>query len=65
MDYYKKLNLYQEAGVREYWIVDSIKNIILVYDLEEAEAPVMYRFTDKIRVTIYEDLEIDMNEIKY
>lgn len=65
MDYYKKLNLYQEVGVREYWIVDPAKKIILVYDLEEAEAPVMYRFTDKIRVTIYKDLEIDMNEMEY
>ena len=65
MDYYKKLNLYQEAGVREYWIVDPTKKIILVYDLEEAEAPVMYRFTDKIKVTIYQDFEIDMNEIQY
>lgn len=63
MDYYKKLYLYQEAGVREYWIVDPLKKIILVYNLTDADAPTIYRFTDKIRVNIYSDLEIDMNEM--
>lgn len=63
MDYYKKLNLYQEAGVREYWIVDPLKKIILVYNLEDADAPTMYRLTDKIKVNIYDDFEIDMSEM--
>ena len=29
MDYYTKLSLYRSAGVREYWIVDPMKQIIL------------------------------------
>lgn len=29
MDYYTKLSLYREAGVREYWIVDPLKQTIL------------------------------------
>ena len=59
-DYVLKLNLYNEAGVREYWIVDPAKSSVFVYFLEEsnfkAEA---YTFNDKIKVNIYEDLYID------
>ena len=32
MDYYTKLSLYREAGVREYWIVDPMKQTVLVYN---------------------------------
>lgn len=39
MDYYKKLALYQEAGVREYWIVDPAREIIVVYDFPNETPP--------------------------
>lgn len=59
-DYVLKLNLYADAGVREYWIVDPLKESIFVYYLEQehfkAEA---YTFRDRIKVNIYEDLFID------
>ena len=29
MDYYTKLSLYRSAGVREYWIVDPMKQTTL------------------------------------
>lgn len=64
MDYYTKLSLYREAGVREYWIVDPIKRIILVYDMEHAAAPTIYSFTDIIKVNIYDNLEIDFSKLK-
>ena len=35
MDYMIKLFKYRTAGVREYWIVDSLKNRITVYNFEE------------------------------
>ncbi len=64
-DYILKLNLYANAGVREYWIVDPIKGSIFVYFLEQksfkAEA---YTFHDKIKVNIYEDLEIDFSSLE-
>lgn len=63
MDYYTKLYEYKNAGVREYWIVDPMKNTILVYNLELEDAPVLYRFTDCIPVNIYHDLEIDFSQI--
>ena len=31
MDYYTKLSLYKESGVRDYWIVDPMKMIVVVY----------------------------------
>ena len=65
MDYYTKLSLYREAGVREYWIVDPAKQAILVYDMEQAAAPTIYSFTDTIKANIYENLEIDFSKLQF
>lgn len=63
MDYYTKLSLYRSAGVREYWIVDPMKQIVLVYDMEHAAAPAIYSFSDKIKANVYDDLEINFSDI--
>lgn len=64
-DYILKLNLYANAGVREYWIVDPAKESIFVYYLEQehfkAEA---HTFQDKIKVNIYDDLYIDFPSLE-
>lgn len=63
-DYVRKLNLYLDAGVREYWIVNPLNQTILVYCLEESGFKMdAYTFQDKIRANIYEDLCIDFNEL--
>lgn len=62
MDYNKKLLKYGTAGVREYWIVDPIKQLIRVYNFEQ-DTYEEYSFTDKIKAGIYEDFEIDFKEI--
>lgn len=64
MDYMTKLFKYQEAGVREYWIVDPIDETITVYDFEHSDMG-KYSFGDKIAAGIYEDLEIDFASIDY
>lgn len=63
-DYIRKLNLYANAGVREYWIVDPRTEKITVYYLEVPD-PIIntYTFQDKIKVNIYDDLWIDFKEL--
>ena len=38
MDYERKVNLYREAGAREYWIVDAETETVTVYDFERGAA---------------------------
>lgn len=59
-----KLVKYQEAGVREFWLVDAEKQKIVTYFYEEDEFPNIYGFDDQIPVKIYDgDLMIDFSEI--
>ena len=54
------MNLYANAGVREYWIVDPLKERIFVYHLEQEHFEVeTYTFQDCIPAGIYPDLQID------
>lgn len=63
-DYVRKLNLYMDAGVREYWIADPLSKKIFVYHLEQADFKAdCYTFQDKIKVNIYDDLWIDFTEL--
>ena len=63
-DYILKLNLYAEAGVREYWIVDPTEQAIFVYHLEKEKfRAVAYTFQGKIKVNIYDDLYINFPDI--
>lgn len=61
MDYGKKLFKYYNARVREYWIVDHVKNQILVYNFEH-DTLEEFTFSDKVKAGIYEDFEIDFSK---
>ena len=64
-DFVRKLNLYAETGVREYWIVDPIQRMVYVFPLEKEGVKAReYTFQDKVPAGIYEDLEIDFSEIE-
>lgn len=59
-DYIDKLNLYANAPVREYWIVDPQNRNIHVYSLEPGKFSVKeYTFNDTVRAGIFDDLSID------
>lgn len=63
-DYVRKLNLYIDTGVREYWIIDPRNEKIFVYYPDQTEFKVdCYTFQDKIKVKIYDDLYIDFTEL--
>lgn len=65
-DYVRKLNLYADAGVREYWIADSDRETVLAYYLEQEKFQVTaYTFHDQIKVNIYEDLYIDFSKLDF
>ncbi len=59
MDYFTKLFKYQISGVREYWIVDPIKNQILVYGYEQKTME-QYSFGDDVPVGIYKGFSIKL-----
>jgi len=63
-DYITKLMLYEKYGVREYWIINPIKETILVYHFENDISPESYTFDDTINIGIFKDLSIDFSEIK-
>ena len=60
MDYFTKLMKYQAAGVREYWIVNPVKEQIMVYQFEEGSVKEVetYSFDEDVPVGIYEDFSI-------
>ena len=64
MDYMIKLFKYRTAGVREYWIVDSLKNRITVYNFEE-DTMQEYTFSEDIPAGIYQGkLTINLSNIQ-
>ena len=63
MDYFTKLFKYRTAGVREYWIVDPIKNFVIVYNFDKSDSE-QYTFADTIKAGIYDDLYIDFSTIQ-
>lgn len=59
-----KLYKYANAGVREYWMVDPIKKVVVVYDMENLELPKLYSFEEQVPVGIWSgECKIDLAEM--
>lgn len=61
IDYIIKLIQYRTAGVREYWIVNPIKNIVQTYYFGEEENSNLFSFEDEIPVHIFPNLTIKIS----
>ena len=63
-DYFKKLEKYENAGVREYWILDPYKKQLLVFFFERDIYAKTYDLTQPVPIHIYDGkLEISFEHI--
>ena len=60
----RKFQLYREAGVREYWILNPEFKSLSVYSFKDNVIfPKTYRSTGKAKLEIFPDLEIDLEPV--
>ena len=66
-DLTEKFQLYESAGVKEYWVVHPHEQTLLVYTLDADQKYQLrgrpYVRTDKVKVGIFPDFELDLQEI--
>ena len=61
-DYGLKTMKYREAGVKEYWIVDPIREIVLTYWFEDETLNTIYGINDEIESRLFVGLKINVME---
>jgi len=59
----RKLKLYQEAGVREYWVIDPENNGLTVYVFQKDVIVKTYKNTDTVEVAILPGLKIALEPV--
>lgn len=64
-DRFTKFNLYQRAGVREYWIVDPVDKSVQVFVLEDGRytAKDFGEAGDRLKVNVLEDCTLDLSQV--
>jgi len=63
-DLNEKFNLYEQVGVREYWVVFPLEKVVDVYQLNannKYEKSGSYFHTDKVKTGVIDGLEIDLS----
>jgi len=63
MDRFVKFNSYEQAGVREYWIVEPVGKLVNVFVLQDDQRygrPETYTDDDQIKVSIFPDLLVNL-----
>jgi len=65
LDRLTKLNLYQKAGVREYWIVDPDASVVSVYTLNDGvyRTAAAYGADSSVSVDVLDDCTIDLSTV--
>lgn len=60
-----KFNLYQESGVKEYWIVETEQRIVLVYTLKEGEYIGLKPFGEgeTIKSILFPEMKITVDDV--
>jgi Uma2 family endonuclease len=66
-DIHTKFNLYQESEVKEYWMVEPIEKMVLVYTLKNGEYIGLKPFAEgeKIKSILFPDIDIAVDDIFY
>nr|WP_297863860.1 Uma2 family endonuclease [uncultured Acetatifactor sp.] len=60
----KKLQKYSDSGVREDWILDPEKKLLLTYDFIHDDLPCIYPLTGTVELALFDGrLKIDLDEI--
>ena len=49
--------------MREYWIVDPAREVVVICRMEKGEEPVIYPFTDRLVSGVVEGLELDIQAV--
>lgn len=63
-DYIKKLQKYTEAGVKEYWIIDPFRKLLVSYHWKDNYIPHMCSLAGRAGLVLYNgELEIDLDAI--
>lgn len=63
-DMLTKLAKYMEAGVKEYWVIDPERKVLVVYLAEERGMPRIYPLQGQVGIRLYEGrLQIDLGKI--
>lgn len=63
-DMLTKLAKYMEAGVKEYWVIDPERKVLVVYLAEERGMPRIYPLQGTVGIQLYEGrLQIDLGKI--
>lgn len=65
MDWKDKYALYEEAGVREYWIVNPDDALVHVFRLTDGKFRLdgTYSAEDTLKIGIFEDVTIDLKNV--
>ncbi len=65
MDYIKKLDLYLDCGIKEYWIVNPFSKEITCFEFsnKEIQDNITFRLGEKAKSYIFADLVVDMKSL--